>query len=49
MNNTEQYKIIQQVSEEAMQELKKNRPLSAIQDFIAWLNLVKQKLNKYLN
>lgn len=49
MNDNEQYEIIRKVSDEAMQELKKNRPMSAIQDFVAWLNLVKSKLNKYLN
>jgi len=46
-----QYEIIRKVSEEAMKELKHSptKKLGAIQDFVTWLNIVKQKLNKYLN
>jgi len=46
-----QYEIIRAVKEKAIKELKHSptKKLGAIQDFVAWLNLVKKKLNKYLN
>lgn len=49
-NEFREMEIIRRVSEEAIEEMNlKSKKFSAIKDFLYWIELMKNKLLKYMN